>query len=91
MLTPLGEEIPLYVDSSGYLGLRVHSTADAKFDPRPLIQTRAKQVGFLSNDCSLWHAHTQSSDLSKDHEWLLPDGVLRSLYLNHSDRFWTAE
>ena len=31
MLTPLGEEIPLYVDSSGYLGLRVHSTADAKF------------------------------------------------------------
>ena len=56
MLTPLEEEIPLYVGPSGYLGLRVHSTADAKFDPRPMIQTRAKQVGFLSNDCSLWHA-----------------------------------
>ena len=56
MVTPLGVEIPLYVGASGYLGVRVHSTVDAAFDPQPLIQTRAKQVGFLSNDYSLWHA-----------------------------------
>jgi hypothetical protein len=33
----------------------------------------------------------KSCQLSAKSEWLLPENVLRSLYLNHSDQFWTAE
>jgi hypothetical protein len=54
-LTPEGVEIPLYVSSSGYLALRMHTAADADIDPLESMSERPRQVGYLSNDVDLWH------------------------------------
>jgi hypothetical protein len=54
-LTPEGVEIPLYVSSSGYLALRMHTVDNAGIDPEESLSERPKQVGYLSNDVDLWH------------------------------------
>ena len=67
MVTPNGEEVPLYHKSNGYLGLRVHAFGSKEFPttsqlkmPKQISsytfeQPRQARIGYLSNDVILWH------------------------------------
>jgi hypothetical protein len=77
LLTPSNQEIPLYVDSdSGFLGIRIHTVEDpeVQLDVNSMqVGSSAPQVGFVSNDCLLWHRRFHHTSME----------TLR--YMNHHD------